>query len=109
MDTRERRNPINDSAEIQRATNSLGVQATQLPNIGADLENVAAALAEAQWSGKGEISSLEGALQGLDDQIGEAVRLENNAQLTASERQLLVHYIDGLEKHAIRSRTRRLR
>ena len=94
-------NPVNDSAEVQRATNSLGVQAAQLPKIGADLENVAAALAEAQRSGKGEISSLEGALQGLDDQIGEAVRLENNLQLTAVERQLLDHYINGLEKHAI--------
>lgn len=94
-------NPINDSAEVQRATTSLWVQAAQLPKIGADLENVAAALAEAQRSGKNEISSLEGALQDLDDQIGEAVALEKNPQLTASERQLLDHYIDGLEKHAI--------
>lgn len=94
-------NPINDSAEVRRATKSLGVQATQLPKIGADLENIAAALAEAQRTGKGEISSLEGALQGLDDQIGEAVHLEQDPQLTAQERQLLDHYIDGLEKHAI--------
>ncbi|MGV0048084.1 hypothetical protein ACRU43_02525 [Mycobacterium colombiense] len=94
-------NPINDSAEVQRATKSLGVQAAQLPKIGADLENIAAALAEAQRTGKGAISSLEGALQGLDDQIGEAVHLEQDPQLTAQERQLLDHYIDGLEKHAI--------
>jgi hypothetical protein len=94
-------NPINDSAEVQRATNSLGVQASQLPKIGADLENVAAALAEAQRSGKGEISSLEGSLQDLDDQIGEAMQLESNSQLTATERQLLEHYINGLEKHAV--------
>lgn len=90
-------NPINDSAEVRRATTSLGLQAAQLPRIGADLENVAAALAEAQRSGKGEISSLEGALQDLDDQIGEAVELEKNPQLTASEMQLLDRYIDGLE------------
>lgn len=94
-------NPINDSAEVQRATNSLGVQAAQLPRIGADMETIAAALAEAQRSGKGEISSLEAALQGLDDQIGEAVELENDTRLTASERQLVEHYIDGLEKHAV--------
>ncbi|QGW34790.1 DUF4164 domain-containing protein [Mycobacterium avium subsp. avium] len=94
-------NPINGSAEVQRTTTSLGVQAAQLPKIGADLEKVAAALAEAQRSGRGEISSLEGALQDLDDQVGEAVELEKNRQLTASERQLLDHYIDGLEKHAI--------
>ncbi|MGH3578035.1 MAG: hypothetical protein ACRDU0_10820, partial [Mycobacterium sp.] len=31
--------PINDSAEVQLATQSLGVQAAQLPKIGADLEN----------------------------------------------------------------------
>lgn len=94
-------NPINDSAAVQRATKSLGMQAVQLPKIGADLENVAAALAEAQRSGKGEILALERALQGLDDQICEAIELENNAQLTGSERQLLDYYINGLEKHAI--------
>jgi hypothetical protein len=94
-------NPINDSAEVQRATNSLGVQAAQLSRIGGDLENIAAALAGAQRSGKGEISSLEGSLQDLDDQIGEAMQLESNSQLTASERQLLEHYINGLEKHAV--------
>lgn len=38
-------NPINGSAEVQRTTTSLGVQAAQLPEIGADLEKVAAALA----------------------------------------------------------------
>jgi hypothetical protein len=94
-------NPINDSAEVRRATASLGVQAAQLPRIGADLESVAAALADAQRSGKGEISTLEGLLQGLDDQIGEAVELENCPQLTETERQLVDHYITGLEKHAI--------
>lgn len=94
-------NPINDSAEVQRAKTSLGLEASQLPKIGTDLENVAAALAEAQRSGKGEVSTLEAALQGLDDQIGEAVELEKSSHFTASERQLLDHYIDGLEKHAI--------
>jgi hypothetical protein len=93
--------PINDSAEVRRATTSLGVQATQLPKIGVDLENVAAALADAQRSGKGEISTLEGELQGLDDQIGEAIELEKDPRLTESERQLLDHYINGLEKHAL--------
>jgi hypothetical protein len=36
--------PINDSAEVQRATQSLRAQAAQLPKIGVDLENIAAAL-----------------------------------------------------------------
>ncbi|ASL18105.1 putative alpha/beta hydrolase [Mycobacterium intracellulare] len=94
-------NPINDAAEVRRARTSLGVQAAQLPKIGIDLENIAVMLAEAQRSGKGEISGLEGALQGLDDQIGEAVELEKNPDLTASDRRLLDHYITGLEQHAI--------
>ncbi|BBZ72748.1 hypothetical protein MPRS_38410 [Mycobacterium paraseoulense] len=94
-------NPINTSAEVQRATKSLGAQAAQLPKIAADLEKVAAALAEAQRFGRGEISALEGQLEGLDDQIGEAVELEKSPALNQSERQLLDHYIDGLEKHAI--------
>lgn len=38
---------INDSAEVQRTVKSLGAQSLQLPKIGADLENIAAALAEA--------------------------------------------------------------
>lgn len=94
-------NPINDAAEVRRARTSLGVQAAQLPEIGIDLENIAVALAEAQRSGKGEISTLEGALQGLDDQISEAVELEKDPHLTDSDRKLLDHYITGLEQHAI--------
>lgn len=94
-------NPINDSAEVRRARTLLGVQAAQLPKIAVDLENVAAALAEGQRSGKGEISALEAALQNLDDRIGEAVELEKHPRLTDSDRQLLDDYIDGLEKHAI--------
>ncbi|GAB4596822.1 hypothetical protein MOKP4_31400 [Mycobacterium avium subsp. hominissuis] len=43
--------PINDSAEVQRLVKSLGAQSEQLPKIGTDLENIAAALAEAQKAG----------------------------------------------------------
>src|SRR6201993_4297655 len=50
--------PINDSAEVQRVTKALGAQSLQLPKIGADLENMAAALAEAQRTGAALISSL---------------------------------------------------
>jgi hypothetical protein len=96
-----RENPINGSAEVQRAATRLGLQADQLPRIGVDLENVAGALAEAQRSGSGEIASLQGQLQGLDDQIGEAVELEKSSQLSESERHLLELYITGLENHAI--------
>ncbi len=49
--------PINDSAEVQRATHSLSVQADELPKIGIDLETIAAALAEAQRPCAGLIGS----------------------------------------------------
>lgn len=64
--------PINDSAEVQRLAKSLGAQSEQLPKIGADLENIAAALAEAQKAGAQRISTLEHALQGLDNIIDAA-------------------------------------
>ena len=64
--------PINDSAEVQRTVKSLGAQSLQLPKIGADLENIAAALAEAQRAGAKEIGALEGQLQLLDKVIGAA-------------------------------------
>lgn len=94
-------NPINDLAEVQRATNSLGLQADQLPRIGLDLENVAAALAEAQRSGNSKISALEGQLQSIDDQLGQAFELEDDPRLTAAESQLLDELITGLENQAI--------
>lgn len=64
--------PINDSAEVQRVIKSLGAQSEQLPKIGSDLENIAAALAEAQNAGAQRISTLEHALQGLDHIIDAA-------------------------------------
>jgi hypothetical protein len=94
-------NPINDSAEVQRATSTLGLRAAQLPKIGVDLETVAAALAEAQRSGTDEIATLEGKLQKLDDQVAGAADLENNPHLSKHERHLLDEYVTGLEQQAI--------
>lgn len=51
--------PINDSAEVQRTVDALGLQATQLPTIGVDLENIAAALAQAQGTANDHIADLE--------------------------------------------------
>src|SRR6202007_1300330 len=51
--------PINDSDEVQRTVKSLGAQSLQLPKIGTDLENIAAALAEAQRPGAAGPSTLE--------------------------------------------------
>jgi Hydrolase N-terminal helical domain len=65
--------PINDAAEVQRLTKSLDLQAAQLPKIVVDLENIAAALAEAQRESGWYISALEQDLAGIDDEIGEAL------------------------------------
>ncbi len=93
--------PINDSAEVQRATRSLGVQAAQLPKIGVDLENIAAALAEAQRTGGVLISALEGQLQEIDNELGQALDLEQSGHLTASQRDLVDEHIKGLEHEAV--------
>lgn len=95
--------PINDSAEVQRVAKSLGAQSVQLPKIGADLENIAASLAEAQKAAAGQIASLEAQLKGLDDMIAEAVELENeHPNLSAADRNALHAYITSLEDDAIR-------
>jgi pimeloyl-ACP methyl ester carboxylesterase len=93
--------PINDSAEVQRATAALQLQAAQLPKIAVDLENVAATLAEAQRTSGVLISTLESQLQQLDNEIGQAVELEKNPNLTAAERQALDQLITALEDQAI--------
>ena len=94
--------PINDSAEVQQVTKSLGAQSLQLPQIGVNLENIAAALAEAQKSGSGRIAALETQLQTLDNMIGQAVEMEKDPTLTAADRQALDAFITGREDDAIR-------
>ena len=94
--------PINDSAEVQQVTKSLGAQSLQLPQIGVNLENIAAALAEAQKSGSGRIAALETQLQTLDNMIGQAVEMEKDPTLTAADRQALNAFITGREDDAIR-------
>jgi Tuberculosis necrotizing toxin len=93
--------PINDAAEVQRVVQSLGAQSLQLPKIGVDLENIAAALAEAQRAASGQIATLEGQLQKLDDLIGQAVELEKDPSLTAEDRSALNSLIDHCEQDAI--------
>lgn len=77
--------PINDSDEVQRVTKSLGAQSLQLPKIGADLEGIAASLAEAQKAGAQEIAELERELRGLDNITG-AINHDLTLDLSASER-----------------------
>ena len=93
--------PINGSAEVQRVTKSLGAQSLRLPRIGVDLENIAAALAEAQRTAAGQITALEGQLQQLDNEIGQAVQLEEDHTLTAADRSTLDSFIGTCERDAI--------
>jgi len=93
--------PINDSAEVQRATQSLSLQAAQLPKIAVDLENVAATLAEAQRTSGVLISTLESQLQQIDNEVGQALDLEKKPNLSAAERQQLDQLITALEDQAI--------
>lgn len=64
--------PINDAVEVKRVTGSLGLQVAQLPRIAIDLENIAAALAEAQRTCAWYLAALEYDLQDIDDEICEA-------------------------------------
>lgn len=77
--------PINDSDEVQRVARSLGAQSERLPKIGADLESIAAALADAQKQGSQEIATLESELRGLDRLIG-AIKHDLTLDLSAAER-----------------------
>ncbi|OMC57164.1 hypothetical protein A5747_05105 [Mycobacterium sp. IS-836] len=94
-------NPINDSAEVQRVSKALGAQSVQLPKIGVELENIAAALAEAQRTGAVQISNLEGQLQQLDNEIGQAVEAEKDIHLSAADKSALDTLITHLEQEAI--------
>jgi pimeloyl-ACP methyl ester carboxylesterase len=93
--------PINDLAEVQCTIQSLGAQSLQLPKIGADLENLAAALAEAQRTGAALMSTLDTQLQRIDDELGQALDLENDVQLTEDDRFALEALIGALEQQAI--------
>ncbi|WP_201407065.1 putative alpha/beta hydrolase [Mycobacterium paraintracellulare] len=94
--------PITGTDEVQRLTKTLGAQSLQLPKIGADLENIAANLAEAQKAAAGQIAALESQLQQLDGFIGQAVELEKDPTLTAEDRHALDAFISGREDDAIR-------
>lgn len=94
-------NPINDSAEVQRTIQMLGAALKQLPKIGVDLENIAAALAQAQRYASGQIARLEAQLERLDDLIGQALKQEADTTLTVSDRDALNAFIALCEDDAI--------
>lgn len=64
---------LNDAAEVQRVTRSLGLQADQLPRIAVDLEGIAAALAEAQRASARYLGALEYDLEDIDDEMCDAL------------------------------------
>lgn len=93
--------PINDAAEVQRATGSLGVQAAQLPEIAIDLEWVAAILAEAQRAAAAQIRVLESQLEAVDREIGKAHGLLDPHQLSVPYGMDLEVIIGEFEQRAI--------
>ncbi|MDM4138541.1 MULTISPECIES: hypothetical protein [Mycobacterium] len=93
--------PITGSDEVQRVTKALGAQSLQIPKIGADLENIAATLAEAQKTAAGQIASLEAKLQNLDELIGEADEMEDDDDLSQADFDALEAFIAKCEDDAI--------
>ncbi|WP_441005913.1 putative alpha/beta hydrolase, partial [Mycobacterium malmoense] len=65
------------------------------------LENIATALAEAQKTGAAMISTLEGQLQNIDNELGRALDLEDEGDLTAAEEALVDQHITDLVRDAI--------
>jgi len=86
--------PINDSAEVLRVTKGLGSQSLQLPKIGSDLENIAAALAEAQQRGATEIHTLNHQLELLDKVVVAAQKDLAEGGLDEKSRHALLTLID---------------
>lgn len=95
--------PINDSEEVQRVVKSLGAQSLQLPKIGADLENIAAALADAQRAAAARIAALDAQLKSISDAVVQAVNLLNNDKsLTAADKDAVHAFINTCEDDALR-------
>lgn len=93
--------PINDSSQVQLATTSLGVQAAQLPNIAAELEKIAAALAEAQKSAAACIANLDQQLEIIDKDLGHFIDLEKDPNTTDLQRALISVEIHDLDQKAV--------
>jgi len=104
--------PIDDSAEVQRATTRLFVQKDQLPLIAVDLQNIAADLASAESQSAAKLSDLNAKLLLLDMWVGEAMagdrdytnHLEEAEALTgqalAEVERIQNEYTDKLERAA---------
>lgn len=69
--------PINNGAEVRRVKDGLHATNAQLGQIAADLEAIAAALAQARAASQTNITALNANLEGLDARIGHYLDLEN--------------------------------
>jgi hypothetical protein len=94
--------PINDSAEVKRVTDHLGAQSLQLPKIGADLENIAAALADAQKAAAARIATLGAQLKEISDLVIHADDMLKHDNLSAAEQDTLHAFINTCEDDALR-------
>ncbi|OBA78344.1 hypothetical protein A9W99_24855 [Mycobacterium sp. 1164966.3] len=93
--------PINDAAEVERARQSLHLQADQLPKIAIDLENIAGILAEAQGLAAGQIATLGSRLRHIDDLLDQVRDIEQHMPLTPAERSELDAKYSTYEHEAI--------
>lgn len=95
--------PINDALEVQRVRVTLKQQQTQLTAIGTDLENIAAALAEAQKSSAHQLHVLEVQLQDIDNQIPlyEAAGYDTGAllEIARDDTAGIFHQIEKIRDH----------
>ncbi len=66
--------PINDSVEVQRATQTMKSNKEALTRVGVDLQNIAASLAEAQRSGHISIGNLNARLAQIDNTIAAEIQ-----------------------------------
>jgi hypothetical protein len=73
--------PINDAAEVQRATQQMDLQHLQLTDVGIELEEIAASLAVAQRVAAPLIGGLNAVLMSIDAQIGQAVAVNGPQQV----------------------------
>ena len=66
--------PINDSVEVQRATQVMQLNKEELTRVGVGLQNIAATLAEAQRSGHVSINGLNSRLVQIDNTIAAEIQ-----------------------------------
>ncbi len=66
--------PINDSVEVQRASQMMKSNKEALTRVGVDLQDIAASLAEAQRSGHISISNLNARLVQIDDTVAAEIQ-----------------------------------